>query len=144
LVFGVGWGKAPSVQASGDPEQEKLIVLAVKSIPAIGQEETWTTSVADAELHACPDKVLNDCVGEAIAGEDALLPAALAKVLEYRRVALSRVRLVLTEQPAAMQVMGSSGLQSPPFCERTWARSPLPTYARSQRVSSCTVVAAML
>ena len=101
------------MQVSGEPEQEKLSVFSVKSIAETGHEETWTAATA-AALHAAPESVANDCVGDKIAGEAALLPLALAKALEYRREALSICRLVLTAQPAVTQLIGSSGRQSPP------------------------------
>jgi hypothetical protein len=102
-------------------------VFSVKFIAEAGHEETCTVSVTAAALHAAAESVAKVCVGEEIAGEAALLPLALAKVLEYRREALSICRLVLTAHPAVTQLIGSSGRQSPPFWERTWARSPVPT-----------------
>ena len=130
------------MQASGDPLQEKLSE-SVKFMVESGHDDTVTVSLTDAWLQAL--LVLEMvCVGELILGLDALLPFGVLKSLAYLPVALFRVSEVVTLQPAETQLIGSSGRQSPPFCERTWARSPVPTKARSHPVSSCSVVAAMV
>jgi hypothetical protein len=51
--------------------------------------------------------------------------------------------VLFTEQPAATQLIGSSGRQSPPDVESMCARSPVPTNARSIWLFGCTVVEAM-
>jgi len=141
-LFGVGWGNPTSVQASGEPVQEKLSE-SVKLMVESGHADTVTVSLTVAWLQALV-VVEIVCVGEVSVGEPALEVLVLPKSLAYFPVPLFRVMEVVTLQPAEMQLIGSSGRQSPPFCERTWARSPLPTKARSHPVSSCTVAAAMV
>src|SRR5438445_112845 len=83
--------------------------------------------LAPVMLQALPDTEVWVCVGEFIAGALALDPPALANVPLYWLVPLVRVFADETEHPRLMQLIGSSGLQSPPPCERMCARSPDPT-----------------
>src|SRR5438105_121201 len=80
LEFGVGCGKAPSVQASGEGAQLKA-TFSVKFIAAVGHAETVTAWVAPATVQALVRTVLCVCVGEAMTGLAALVPAPLAKLL---------------------------------------------------------------
>src|SRR3954451_14573976 len=75
LMFGVGWGKAPSVQASGDPVQLKLSVLSEKFIAVLGQLVTVMAWLTEARLQALADTVERVDDGEDMAGGGGVLSA---------------------------------------------------------------------
>src|SRR5438552_547570 len=126
FVSGIGAESGDSVQASGEPVHVKE-ALWVKFEVVTGQAETDMVRLAPVMLQALPDTEVWVCVGELIAGALALDPPALANVQLSWLVALVHVIADETEHPRLMQFIGSSGLQSPPFCERMCARSPDPT-----------------
>ena len=93
-MFGVGLGKVavtvpgaplPSVHVNGDPLQENLSVFTVKLASFVPTRHeappTVTVSDTDARLQALAVFVVIDCVGELIAGEPGVLPAAEPKSL---------------------------------------------------------------
>jgi hypothetical protein len=86
-----------------------------------GHALTEMLRVASAAVQAKALWVATDCAGAVNAPEEP------ANVLVYRAGPSSRVTDELTLQPAATQVVKSSGLQSPPAVERACARSPVPT-----------------
>src|SRR3954453_15260326 len=76
LMFGVGWGKAPSVQGSGAPVQLKLSVLSEKFIAVLGQLVTVMAWLTEARLQALADTVERVDDGEDMAGGTGGGPAA--------------------------------------------------------------------
>jgi len=78
-LFGVGWGNPTSVQASGDPVQEKLSE-SVKFMVESGHAATVTVSLTVAWLQALV-VVEIVCVGEVSVGEAALVVLVLPKSL---------------------------------------------------------------
>src|SRR5512140_897699 len=81
LVFGVGWGNAPSVQARGEPRHEKVRLVSEKFIAAVGHADTVTVWLTDDVLQALAETVVMAEVGEEMAGAPELLPTALPKAL---------------------------------------------------------------
>src|SRR5712671_2461509 len=89
FVFGVGWGNPTSVQASGEPVQEKLSE-SVKLMVESGHADTVTVSLTVAWLQALI-VVEMVCVGEVSVGEPALVLLVLPKSLAYFPGPLFRV-----------------------------------------------------